>query len=435
MLRLRKYEEEEMITAKDIRRILLVSGWFMILTLPILGMRVDPLSDNILWRLKNVMWVGLGTVVLQSLPHLWHLYLYLQAGMIRLWHHLMGTPPHKIVEKTAHRDSLINRVITNPRQRAILCAVVLTLTIIYPQVVNEYQINIMIMAFLYIMLGLGLNIVVGMAGLLDLGFVAFYAVGAYTYALLNLHYGINFWMALPLGGIFAGIFGLLLGFPILRLRGDYLAIVTLGFGEIIRVVLENWIELTHGVAGIVNIPGPTFFGLGLTPSQKILYLYYLMVLFVVITIFVVNRLQDSRLGRAWLALREDEIACQAMGIDKRRTKLAAFSLGAFWAGIAGVVFAAQNRSVYPVSFSFLESAMILSIVVLGGMGSIVGVILGALILILLPEYLRELSQYRMLFFGAILVLMMIFRPQGLISVVRRKYDIDSIKAEEKEGGA
>ncbi len=435
MLRLRKYEEEEMITAKDIRRILLVSGWFMILTFPILGMRVDPLSDNIIWRLKNVMWVGIGTAVLQSLPHLWPLCLSMQAWVIRLWHRLMGTPAHKIVPKKAHRDSLISRVITNPRQRAIVCAVVLLLTIIYPQVVDEYQINIMIMALLYIMLGLGLNIVVGMAGLLDLGFVAFYAVGAYTYALLNLHYGFNFWMALPIGGLFAGIFGLLLGFPILRLRGDYLAIVTLGFGEIIRVVLENWTELTNGVAGIVNIPGPTFFGLGLTPSQKILYLYYLMVVFVVITIFVVNRLQDSRLGRAWLALREDEIACQAMGIDKRRTKLAAFSLGAFWAGIAGVVFAAQNRSVYPVSFSFLESAMILSIVVLGGMGSIVGVILGALILILLPEYLRELSQYRMLFFGAILVLMMIFRPQGLISVVRRKYDIDSIKAEEKEGKA
>jgi branched-chain amino acid transport system permease protein len=279
-------------------------------------------------------------------------------------------------------------------------------------------------ALMYVVLGLGLNIVVGLAGLLDLGFVAFYAVGAYTYALLNLHYGLGFWIVLPIGGLLAATFGIILGFPVLRLRGDYLAIVTLGFGEIIRLVLENWGEFSKGPSGISNISRPSFFGMELSLEQSILYTYYLMILFVVVTIFVVNRLQDSRLGRAWIALREDEIACQAMGIDKRKTKLVAFSLGAFWAGIVGVVFAAKTTFINPASFTFLESAIILSIVVLGGMGSIIGVIFGALILILMPEYLRALSEYRMLAFGAILVCMMIFRPQGLFSNIRRTYRIE-----------
>ncbi len=388
-----------MMIMTKVTRTVVVSLWMMLLTLPILGLRVDPLSGKIIWRLENIAWVGCATLLLQLLP--WRGF---SPVLARLQQRGSAARPE-------HSTGLIHRILANPLQRALLCALILVGALIYPQLVNEYQINIMTMALLYIMLGLGLNIVVGMAGLLDLGFVAFYAVGAYSY----------------IGGLLAALFGLILGFPILRLRGDYLAIVTLGFGEIIRVVIENWSELTNGVAGITNIPGPTFFGLDLTPAQKVIYLYYLMVAFVVFTVFVVNRLQDSRLGRAWIALREDEIACQAMGIDKQRTKLAAFSLGAFWAGIAGVVFAAQNRSVYPVSFTFLESAMILAIVVLGGMGSIVGVILGALILILLPEYLRELSQYRMLTFGAILVVMMVFRPQGLISKVRRIYDIDSIR--------
>ncbi len=190
----------------------------------------------------------------------------------------------------------------------------------------------------------------------------------------------------------AATFGILLGFPVLRLRGDYLAIVTLGFGEIIRLILENWGEFSQGPSGISNIPRPGFFGIDFNLDQAILYTYYLMILLVIVTIFIVNRLQDSRLGRAWIALREDEIACQAMGIDKRKTKLVAFSLGAFWAGIVGVMFAAKTTFVNPASFTFLESAIILSIVVLGGMGSIIGVLFGALILILMPEYLRALSR-------------------------------------------
>jgi branched-chain amino acid transport system permease protein len=288
-------------------------------------------------------------------------------------------------------------------------------------------------ALMYVVLGLGLNIVVGLAGLLDLGYVAFYAVGAYSYALLNRHFGFGFWSCLPIGMGLSALFGVLLGFPVLRLRGDYLAIVTLGFGEIIRLILENWNEFSQGPSGIANIPRPGFFGLELTLQQASIYLYFLMIAFVLFTIFVVNRLQDSRLGRSWLALREDEVACQAMGIDKTKAKLAAFALGATWAGMVGVLFAAKTTFVNPASFTFLESAMILAIVVLGGMGSIVGVIFSALVLILLPEYLRAFSEYRMLLFGATMVLMMVFRPQGLVAGARRAYRFHDLEANESSG--
>jgi len=318
---------------------------------------------------------------------------------------------------------LINKILEVPKYRNSTAAVVLLMAVIFPYIFSTYQTNVMITALMYVVLGLGLNIVVGLAGLLDLGFVAFYAVGAYTYALLHYHFQLGFWTVLPIGGLLAAIFGIVLGFPVLRLRGDYLAIVTLGFGEIIRLILENWGAFSQGPSGVSNIARPGFFGVELTLNSAIIYMYYLMIIAVIITIFVVNRLQDSRLGRAWIALREDEIACQAMGIDKRKTKLVAFSLGAFWAGIMGVVFAAKTTFINPASFTFLESAIILSIVVLGGMGSIVGVMVGALILILMPEYLRALSEYRMLAFGAVLVMMMVFRPQGMIGNIRKTYTL------------
>jgi branched-chain amino acid transport system permease protein len=292
----------------------------------------------------------------------------------------------------------------------------------FPLFSDAYQTNVMISTLLYVMLGLGLNIVVGLAGLLDLGYVAFYAVGAYAYALLNQHFGLGFWTVLPLGGLLGAVCGVLLGFPVLRLRGDYLAIVTLGFGEIIRLVLENWGDFTHGPSGIANIPRPGLFGMDLSIHDAAIYIYYIVFGMVLVTIFVVNRLKNSRIGRAWLALKEDEIACQAMGIDKAKTKLTAFALGSTWAGFAGVIFAAKTTFINPACFTFLESALILSIVVLGGMGSITGVIVGALVIVVLPESLRDFPQFRMLLFGAILVLMMIFRPQGFISTERKKYE-------------
>ena len=295
------------------------------------------------------------------------------------------------------------------------------IAVAFPFCFSIYQTNIMIAALIYVMLGLGLNIVVGVAGLLDLGYVAFYAVGAYSYALLNYHFGLGFWTVLPIGAGMAAMFGIILGFPVLRLRGDYLAIVTLGFGEIIRLILENWNSFSFGPSGIANIPRPGFFGIHMDIEQSTVYVYFLMIAMTLFTIFVVNRLQNSRIGRAWIALREDEVACQAMGIDKRKTKLTAFALGATWAGLAGVVFAAKTTFINPASFTIWESIIILCIVVLGGMGSIVGVIVGAFILILLPEYLRFLSEYRMLAFGTVLVLMMVFRPGGIVETVRRTY--------------
>ncbi len=311
------------------------------------------------------------------------------------------------------------------RNRAMI--VVLVLAVVFPLTFDTYQTNIMISALIYVVLGLGLNITVGLAGLLDLGYVAFFGVGAYTFALLNHHFDMGFWLTLPIGGIFGCLFGVALGFPILRLRGDYLAIVTLGFGMIFKVVMENWDALSFGPSGIANIDKPGLFGLEMNLAQSTTYIYYIMIGLVLFTILITNRLKNSRIGRAWIALREDEIACVAMGIDMARTKLSAYALGAFWAGMVGVLFASKTTFINPASFTFMESAIILSVVVLGGMGSILGVMLGAFIMILLPEYMREFSEYRMLAFGSAMVMMMIFRPQGIISGLRQKYEYKGSK--------
>jgi len=398
-----------MVSLKELKNGFFISLWFVFLTFPIVVIKADPIQRTVIWRWHNALYMAIGTFCV---------YLLFKYFQYRKEHQVNRNDDQ---EQTV---SLIHRILQKPLQRNIFIGVIAAFAVVFPHLFSTYQTNVMTTALMYVVLGLGLNIVVGLAGLLDLGFVAFYAVGAYTYALLNLNFGLGFWQILPLGGLIAASFGLLLGFPVLRLRGDYLAIVTLGFGEIIRLILENWGEFTQGPSGISNISRPGFFGMEFSLEQSILYTYYLMILLVIVTIFVVNRLQDSRLGRAWIALREDEIACQAMGIDKRKTKLVAFSLGAFWAGIVGVMFAAKTTFVNPASFTFLESAIILSIVVLGGMGSIIGVVLGALILILMPEYLRALSEYRMLAFGGILVCMMIFRPQGLFANIRRTYKFE-----------
>jgi len=288
-----------------------------------------------------------------------------------------------------------------------------------------------------VMLGLGLNIVVGLAGLLDLGYVGFYAVGAYGYALMAMYFDVGFWTGLLIAGLLAALFGFLLGFPVLRLRGDYLAIVTLGFGEIIRILLNNMTWLTNGPNGIGGIPKPTLFGLefsrrasegmqsfhefvGISYSSehRIIFLYLLALLLVLITLFVINRLLRMPIGRAWEALREDEIACRALGINPTAVKLSAFTIGATFAGFAGCFFAARQGFISPESFTFIESAIILAIVVLGGMGSQVGVILAAIIMTILPEMAREFDEYRMLLFGLMMVLMMIWRPQGLLPMSR-----------------
>ncbi|TQK06444.1 MULTISPECIES: high-affinity branched-chain amino acid ABC transporter permease LivM [unclassified Herbaspirillum] len=325
-----------------------------------------------------------------------------------------------------------------PRSQRMAVSLLLLVALVWPFFGSRGYVDVMTLALIYVVLGLGLNIVVGFAGLLDLGYVGFYAVGAYTYALLNQYFGLSFWECVPLAAAASATFGFLLGFPVLRLRGDYLAIVTLGFGEIIRLLLNNMTSLTGGPDGVSGIPKPTVFGvvmarnpvteggttfhelLGLTyqGGHMVIFLYFLALLMVLFTYFVTGRLLRMPMGRAWEALREDEIACRSLGINPTKVKLSAFTLGAAFAGLAGSFFAARQGLVTPESFTFIESALILAIVVLGGMGSQLGVILAAILLTVLPELARSFAEYRMLIFGLVMVLMMMWRPQGLLPATR-----------------
>ena len=325
--------------------------------------------------------------------------------------------------------------------RGVVLAFLIVAAFLVPVFGSRGAVNVATLALIYVMLGLSLNIVVGYAGLLDLGHVAFYAVGAYCYAILAQH-GVGFWTTLPIAALLTGALGLLLGFPVLRLRGDYLAIVTLGFGEIIRILLNNLDSLTNGPKGINNIPKPGLFnivftrkgGAGETPfhelvgipfstEQRGIFLYLIILGLCLLTLWVINRLLRMPIGRAWEALREDEIACRSLGVNTTGIKLSAFAIGAAFAGLAGAFYAAFQGSVTPDSFTFWESAIMLAIVVLGGMGSQTGVILAALALTIIPEIAREFSQYRMIIFGAVMVLMMIWRPQGLIPAQRPKMEL------------
>lgn len=302
--------------------------------------------------------------------------------------------------------------------------------------------NFGIQILIYVMLAWGLNIVVGLAGLLDLGYVAFYAVGAYSYALLSSYFGLSFWVLLPLSGIFAALWGIILGFPVLRLRGDYLAIVTLAFGEIIRLVIINWTDLTKGTFGIASIPKATLFGipfdasphgfaklfhLPISSAYYKIFLFYLILALCMLTAYVTIRLRRMPIGRAWEALREDEIACRSLGINTVTTKLTAFATGAMFGGFAGSFFAARQGFVSPESFVFLESAVILAIVVLGGMGSLTGIAIAAIVMIGGTEMLREMEflklifgpdftpeLYRMLLFGLAMVVVMLIKPRGFV---------------------
>jgi branched-chain amino acid transport system permease protein len=298
--------------------------------------------------------------------------------------------------------------------------------LIFPHLTGRYGQDVAINVLIYICLGLGLNIVVGLAGMLDLGYIAFYGVGAYTYGLLSIHYHVSFWMALPAAATTACIAGAIVGYPTLRMRGDYLAIVTLGFGEIVRIILNNWMSLTNGPNGILGIspPGiyyPRFlngFNLEHLWLKKLHLIYYVILALAVFTVISIHRLNFSRIGRAWEAIREDETAAELMGVNTFNLKLLAYAMGALFAGLAGAFFAARMRFVSPESFTFIESATVLAMVVLGGMASIPGVIMGALALIVLPEAFREFELYRMLALGGAMVLMMQFRPEGLIPARR-----------------
>ncbi len=308
----------------------------------------------------------------------------------------------------------------------------LTLAVLFPVAFynNPYYLGIAIIILTYVMLGWGLNIVVGLAGLLDLGYVAFYAVGAYSYAIIAQTYGWSFWVCLPLAGVFAAFFGILLGFPVLRLRGDYLAIVTLAFGEIVRIVLLNWVSFTNGPNGIGSIPRASFFGIPFTanddgfaarfglefdPTHRTVFLFYLILVLALITNWATLRLRKLPVGRAWEALREDEIAVRSLGINPTNTKLTAFAIGAMFGGFAGAFFATRQGFISPDSFTFPESALILAIVVLGGMGSQIGVAIAATVMTASFELFREFEQFRLVIFGFAMVGIMVWRPRGLIS--------------------
>jgi len=398
----------------EIRKSFLSAIWLMILTFPIMVIKVNSFEGVVLWRWKNMMWVGIGTFFLS-----W------------LWRFLIdrkenGSGIEKSQKDTSGKFS-IRKTLNEKRVKIPTLTVLAILVLAFPFMVKFYQVGIMTSALMFVILGLGLNIVIGYGGLLHLGYAAFYAMGAYSYGLMYLYWGVPFWFALPLGAVSGAVFGIVIGVPVLRLRGDYLAIVTLAFGEIVRLLLENLSGFTKGPEGIAQIPRPGFF-FKLSLQGATTYLFYISIVLVIFTIFVMRRLEDSRIGRALEAMKEDDIAAQSMGIDLAKTKLITFALGAVWAGMVGVILASKTTYINPGSFTLMESVMILVAVVLGGTGSIPGVILGAFLVTLIPEYFRALADYRMLMFGVALVVMSIFRPQGIIPRVRKRYFVGEEKA-------
>lgn len=411
-------------TTKKFYNAIFASGIAFVLTCMMVGIKLDTESTTL--RIEGASaeqwaWIGLG-IALVFLSQLF-------ADQIDA---VFGKVPKpnlgKLMPAGEKRDVL----------KPWLMAALIVGMLVWPFMVSRGSVDLATLTLIYIMLGLGLNIVVGLAGLLDLGFVAFYAVGAYTYALLSQYAGLSFWACLPISAGLAALFGFVLGFPVLRLRGDYLAIVTLGFGEIIRILLNNWTAVTGGPSGISGIAKPTlfgleftrrvkeegnvpfheFFGISYSSSYKVIFLYLIAVILVCFVVYLINRLMRMPIGRAWEALREDEIACRSLGLNRTLIKLSAFTIGASTAGFAGAFFAARQGFISPESFIFIESAIILAIVVLGGMGSQVGVILAAIIMTILPELAREFSEYRMLLFGLLMVLMMRWRPEGLVPMKR-----------------
>jgi len=293
--------------------------------------------------------------------------------------------------------------------RLIVLLVMAAVAMFFPLIANNYMLEVLTNAWFYTILCLGLNIVVGYAGLLDLGYAAFFAVGAYTTGILTSQFGINFWLTIPAAVFCSMVAGIIIGGPTLRLRSDYLAIVTLGFGEIVRIIARN-LDITGGASGLIGIDRPFFFGIEL--SQGI-HFYYVFLFLAILACFVSFRLQNSRLGRAWQYVREDEDAAEAMGINRVGVKLYAYVIGAMFGGVAGSFFAVKMTAISPETFTFSQSVLILLGVVLGGMGKIPGVIVGAFALVLFPEVFRDLGSMRMLVFAIVMLIIMLYRPEGI----------------------
>ncbi len=402
-----------MAIARDVGRTTLIA---LVLFVPIVGLKTVPQPGGLTFdpQWDKVLYMTAAVAVLSLL-------LSVASGF-----RSRDTAPRQIGD--------LGRLIQDSTKLLAPIAVLFAIALPFLPFANRYVLDVAILVVMYIMLGWGLNIVVGLAGLLDLGYVAFYAVGAYSFALIALNFDMGFWACLPIAGALAATCGIILGFPVLRLRGDYLAIVTLGFGEIIRLVLINWYSLTKGPDGLSGIPRPsffglpfdrrpaagvesfhTFFGLDYSSLHRIIFLYYLILILALITNAFTLRIRKLPVGRAWEALREDEIAAKSLGINPRNTKLTAFSLGAMFGGFAGSFFATRQGFISPESFTFIESALILMVVVLGGRGSQFGVVLAALLVIGIPEFFRDLQEYRMLVFGGAMVLIMRYRPKGLLA--------------------
>ncbi len=328
----------------------------------------------------------------------------------------MSAENPKVMEKEIQKPlspgrftDMLYELLGNKRIRYSVYAALVITALVIPSFADNYVLEVFTNAYFYIILCLGLNIVVGYAGLLDLGYAAFFAVGAYTTGILTSQFGFNFWLTIPFSILFSVIAGVIIGGPTLRLRSDYLAIVTLGFGEITRIAARN-LEITGGASGLIGIDRPMLFGMRL---YQIHHFYFLFFVLVILAIFISHRLYNSRLGRAWEYIREDEDAAEAMGIDRVRYKLYAYVMGAVFGGVAGSFFAVKMTAISPQTFLFTQSAMILLAVVLGGMGKIQGVIVGALLLVFFPEIFRGIGDMRMLVFGIVLLIIMVFRPQGI----------------------
>ena len=372
----------------------------------------DPLQGALIYVVFFVVMGVLGAVFARGVAR--------AAWRQRLWDKF-GMWVRAFLEKPA-----VLKLRNHPISRYVFYGLLLLIVLLLPLRIGQYWNYTLGTVGIYVLLGLGLNIVVGLAGLLDLGYVAFFAIGAYTVALLTAplpqHLVWSFWIALPIGVVLAALTGILLGIPVLRLRGDYLAIVTLGFGEIIRILARSDLltSFSGGPKGVPNVGGPTFFG---KPFSSNADFVYIILLGVFLVIFVTRRLQNSRVGRAWIAMREDESVALAMGISTLKHKLLAFAIGAAFAGLGGVLFASRNQFTGPEDYTLMVSINVLCLVIVGGMGSIPGVVAGAFVLKGLPEVLRQLENYRVLVFGGLLVIMMIIRPEGLIPSARRRLEV------------
>ncbi len=395
---------------QELKKLIVYSFFLAILLIPMLGFRSPSFEFG---RAFKTWGVFVAILVINFI-----------VKMIRGGEREVGAARRPWSEKVGERITAIPKIYT--------LGGLLLLVVIYPMFANDYMIDVGITCLIYVALGLGLNIVVGLCGLLDLGYIAFYAVGAYTYSLLNLTFGLSFWAALPIGVVLGMVCGCIIGYPTLKMRGDYLAIVTLGFGEIIRLVLNNWDSLTAGPNGLFGMEKPALYyplikdgglTLGTFYIESYTALYYFIVIIAILTIIGVRRLDNSRIGRAWVAIREDEVAAELSGVPTTLIKLLAYALGAAFASVAGAFFAAKLSYTNPNFFLFMESCIVLCIVVLGGVGSIPGIVVAAIVLIAVPEVFRELESYRMLAFGAIMTIMMIVKPEGLIPASRRRREL------------